>query len=191
MLEPELKDYEFGHYAFETLPKAKSKSVGEKLALVDGVDVCEINITYHNSKNLEFSVKLPLSNKKFARLQENDSKVCALKEKVTDGLYSNFYFIHKGILYRSIIYNGHKFRAAVVPEELIGTVLYLGHNQSGHNGYQRTYTDIKCMYYWKGIRKHVLVHCKYCLTCAKQKVLKKTQFEKQIFEPGVQPMELF
>ena len=38
------------------------------------------------------------------------------------------------------------------------------------------------------MRKHVLVHCKNCSTCTKQKV-QKTQFEKQIFKPGVQPME--
>ena len=38
------------------------------------------------------------------------------------------------------------------------------------------------------MRKHVMVHCKNCPTCAKQRV-QKTQFEKQIFEPGVQPME--
>ena len=44
-----MKDYEFGCYAFETLPKAKSTSVGEKLASVDGVDICEININTHNS----------------------------------------------------------------------------------------------------------------------------------------------
>ena len=139
-------------------------------------------------KNSEIFVKLPLSNEQFASLQENDDKIHALKEKVADGLYSDFYFIHKGILYRSIIDNSHKFRAAVVPEALIGTVLYLAHNQSGHNGYQRTYAAIKHMYYWKGMRKHVLVHCKNCVTCAKKQV-KKTQFEKQIFEPGVQPME--
>ena len=77
---------------------------------------------------------------------------------------------------------------AVVPEDLIGTVLHLGHNQSGHNGYQRTYAAIKRVYYWKGMRKHVLVHSKNCPTYAKQKV-QKTQFEKQIFEQGVQPME--
>ena len=87
-----------------------------------------------------------------------------------------------------MIDNGHKFEAAVVPEDLIGTVLHLAHNQSGHNGYQRTYAAIKHVYFWKGMRKCVLVYCKYCLTCAKQKV-QKTQFEKQIFEPGVQPME--
>ena len=84
--------------------------------------------------------------------------------------------------------NGHKFEVAVVPEDLIGTVLHLGHNQSGHNGYQRTYAAIKHVYYWKGMRKHKLVHCKNCPTCAKQRV-QKTQFERQIFEPGVQPME--
>ena len=60
----------------------------------------------------------------------------------------------------------------VVPEELIGTVLHLGHNQSGHNGYRRIYATIKCVYYKKGMRKHILVHCKNCLTCAKQKVQK-------------------
>ena len=48
VLEPELKDYEFGSYCFETLPKARRSSVTEKLASVDGVDVCEINITYDN-----------------------------------------------------------------------------------------------------------------------------------------------
>ena len=155
-------------------PRLKVNQWLKKLASVDGVNVCEINITYDNSKNLENSVKLPLSNEKFANLEENDSKVHAFKDKVTDGLYSDFYFIHKGILYRSINDNGHKFRAAVVPEELNGTVLYLGHNQSVHNGYQRTYAAIKHMYYWKGMMKHVLVHCKNWVTCVKQKVKKNT-----------------
>ena len=70
--------------------------------------------------------------------------------------------------------NGHKFEAAVVSEDLIGTVLHLGHNQSGHNGYQRTYATIKHVYYWKRMRKHILVHCKNFPTCAKQKVTKNT-----------------
>ena len=69
--------------------------------------------------------------------------------------------------------NGHKFSAAVIPEDLTGTVLVLEHNQSGHNSYQRTYVAIKRSYYWKGMRKHILVHCKTCVTCAKQKVKKK------------------
>ena len=50
------------------------------------------------------------------------------------------------------------------------------------------YAAIKRLYYWKGMRTHILHYCKSCKTCAVQKV-QKTQFEKQIFEPGVQPME--
>ena len=187
-LQPELKDYEFGCYAFETLPKAKCKMVHEVITSLDGVDVCEINITYDNSENSPYSVKLPLSNEKFSCLQDKDLKVRQLKQKVTQGQYTQFYLIKKGVLYRSVVDNGHKFEAAVVPEDLIGMALHLGHNQPGHNGYQRTYAAIKCVYYWKGMRKHELVHCKNCPTCAKQRV-QKTQFEKQIFEPGVQPME--
>ena len=133
-------------------------------------------------------MKLPLSNEKFSCLQDKDLKVRQFKQKVIQGQYAQFYFIKKGVLYRSVVDNGHKFEAAVVPEDLIHTVLHLGHNQSGHNGYQRTYAAINHVYYWKGMRKHVLVHCKSCATCAKQRV-QKTQFEKQIFEPGVQPME--
>ena len=159
-LQPELKDYEFGCYAFETLPKVRSKMVHESLTSLDGIDVCEINTTYDNSENSPYSVKLPLSNKQFSCLQNMDLKVRQLKQKVIQGQYVQFYFIKKSILYRSVIDNGHKFEAVVVPEDLIGTVLHLGHNQSGHNGYQRTYAVIKCVYYWKGMRKHVLVHCK-------------------------------
>ena len=46
--------------------------------------------------------------------------------------------------------NGHKFEAAVVPEDLIHTVLHLGHNQSGHNGYQRTCCNQVCLLLEKG-----------------------------------------
>ena len=34
----------------------------------------------------------------------------------------------------------------------------------------------------------ILQHCKHCKVCGQQKV-QKTKFKKQIFEPGVQPME--
>ena len=64
ILEPELKDYEFGSYCFKTLPKARSSSVSEKLASVDGVDVCEISITYDNGENSPNSVEMPLSDEK-------------------------------------------------------------------------------------------------------------------------------
>ena len=170
--EPELKEYKFGCYAFETLPEAEGTHVSETLALVDGVDICEINISYDNAENSQFSVKLPLSDTQFSCLQEKYPKIRSLHEKVHGGFYTEFYFIENDILYRFVMDNGHKFSAAVMPEDLTGTVLVLGHNQSGHNGYQRTYAAIKQSYYCKRMRKHVLVHCKTCVTCANQKFKK-------------------
>ena len=82
VLEPELKDYEFGSYCFETLPKAKRSSSQKKLASVDGVDVCEINITYDNDENSPNSVEMPLSNEKFSHLQMTDEKIKNLKARV-------------------------------------------------------------------------------------------------------------
>ena len=92
------------------------------------------------------------------------------------------------IMFKNIVDNGHKFKARVIPNSLVDVVLHLGHNQSGYNGYQRTYAAIKHLSYWKGMQTEILQYCKCCKVCALQKV-QKTQFEKQIFEPGMQPME--
>ena len=115
-------------------------------------------------------------------------KIQDLRDKVKEGEYNQFYFAKNNVLFRSIVENGQKFEVRVIPESLKDVVLHLGHNQSGHNGYQRTYGAIKHLYYWKGMRTQVLHYYKTCKVCAVQKV-QKTQFEKQIFEPGVQPME--
>ena len=145
-------------------------------------EVCEIQITYDNPENSEFSVELPLEDGIFASLQGNDPKIRDLHLKVEEGEYGQFYFVRNNVLFRSIVENGHKFEVRVIPESLQDVVLHLGHNQSGHNGYQRTYAAIKHLYYWKGMRTHILHYYKSCKTCAVQKV-QKTQFEKQIFEP--------
>ena len=104
--EPELKDYEFEHYSFETLPKAKGTAVGETLTSVDGVEICKINISYDNAENSQFSMKLPLTDTQFSCLQEKDPNIRLLCEKVLNGLYKEFYFVENDILYRTIIDNG-------------------------------------------------------------------------------------
>ena len=157
--QPKLEGYEFGKYCFEALPKGKGLVSCAKIG-GDTAEVCEIQITYDNPKNSELSVKLPLEDDKFASLQENDPKIWDLRNKVKEGAYNEFYFVNNDVLFRSIVDNGHKFEVRVIPESLVDVVLYLGHNQSGHNGYQRTYAAIKCLYYWKGMRAQILRYCK-------------------------------
>ena len=182
-----MEDHEFSKYCFETLPKARGSVHHEKVSGKE-FDICEIQIAYDNPKNSELSVKLLLDDEKFASLQEHDPKIWDLCDKVINGMYKEFYIIKSNILFRSIVDNGHKFEARVIPKSLVDVILHLGHNQSEHNGYQRTYTAIKHLYFWKGMRVQILQYSKNCKVCAVQKI-KKTHFEKQIFEPGVQPME--
>ena len=107
-------------------------------------------------KNLELSVELPLEDEKFVSLQEQDPKIWELHVKVKNGMYNEFYLVKSNVLFRSIVDNGHKFEARVIPDSLVDVILHLGHNQSGHNGYQRTYAAIKHLYYWKGMRAQIL-----------------------------------
>ena len=63
----------------------------------------------------------------------------------------NFYIVRNNVLFKYIVDNGYKFEARLIPNSLVDVLLHLGHNQSGHNGYQRPYPAIKCLYYWKGM----------------------------------------
>ena len=143
--QPELEGHEFGKNCFETLPKVRG-SLNEVKIGGEMAKVCEIQITYDNPENSECSVELPLEDYKFASLQGNDPKIRDLRDKEKEGEYNQFYFVKNNVLFRSIVENGHKFEVRVIPESLKDVVLHLGHNQSGHNGYQRTYTTIKCLY---------------------------------------------
>ena len=185
--QPELEGHEFDKYCFETLPKARGSVHHERVG-GNKVNICKIQITYNNPKNLELSVELPLEGEKFVSLQEQDPNIWELYDKVKNGMYNEFYLDKNNVLFSSIVDNVHMFEVRVIPDSLVDVVLHLGHNQSEHNGYQRTYAAIKCLYYWKGMKAHVLQYCKNFKVCALQKV-KKKQFEKQIFEPGIQPME--
>ena len=185
--QPELKDYEFRKYSFKMLPKARGFTHHQVIG-GDDFDVCEIQITYDNAKKFEFSIELPLDDKKIHFSTGTGQKIQELWDKVKKGMYNEFYLIKNNVLFKHVIDNGQGFEARVIPNSLVDVLLHLGHDQSGHNGYQRIYAEIKCLYYWKCMRMQILQYCKCCKVCALQKV-QKTQFEKQIFESGVQPME--
>ena len=96
--QPELEGHEFGKYCFETLPKARGSTSEVKIG-GEMAEVCEIQITYDNPKNSEFSVELPLEDDKFSSLQGNDPKIRDLRDKVKVGEYNQFYFIKNKVLF--------------------------------------------------------------------------------------------
>ena len=72
--QPESKDHEFSKYCFETLPKARRVYTPSIELSGEDYEVCEIQITYDNEENSEFSVELPLDDEKFVCLKEQDPK---------------------------------------------------------------------------------------------------------------------
>ena len=76
--QPELEGHEFGKYCFETLPKVRGSTSEVKIG-GEKAEVCEIQITYDNPENLEFSVELPLEDNKFASPQGNDPIIWDLR----------------------------------------------------------------------------------------------------------------
>ena len=79
--QPKLQDHEFGKYCFETLPKARGSTSHQRIG-GEGIDMCEIQITYDNEENSKFLVELPLDDIKFVSLQEQDLKIWELWDKV-------------------------------------------------------------------------------------------------------------
>ena len=96
-IEPELKDYEFGSYCFETLPKAKRSSVAEKLALSwwCGCMWDQYHI-WQWRKIHQIPSKCPLSNEKiFLNYRSEMRKIKNLRVRINNGKYSDFYKIEK------------------------------------------------------------------------------------------------
>ena len=132
--QPKLKDRKLGKYCFETFPKARGYTHHQKIGGKD-YDMCEIQITYDSEDNLKFSVELPLCDGKFISLQEQDTKIQELQDRVKLGMYNKFHIVRNNVLFKHILGNGHTFEARVILNSLIDVVLHLGHNQSEHNGY--------------------------------------------------------
>ena len=81
---------------------------------------------------------------------------------------NKLFMLKSGIVYRLWCEDGKTVECVVIPEVLREPLLMLAHNYSGHNGFRRTYNAMKRQYYWLGIRKDILRHCKKCHQCSLQ-----------------------
>ena len=101
------------------------------------------------------------------------------------------YCIQEGMLYHRVIEGGQSFQAIYVPKtpkSLIQLILKAAHDESGHNGFPRTYSAIRRLYYWKGIKEDILQHCRNCYTCQLHRTA-AVKFEAKHFKPSFKPMD--
>ena len=156
-LEPEPPGQEFGCYCFQELEPVQ----------VDYIEEIE-TVKIEESTNLK-EIKLPLKDWQMELLQRNDATCREIAKKLRQDKHMNkLFLLRSGIVYRLWCEEGRTAECVLVPEVLRDSLLMLAHDYSGHNGFRRTYNAMKRQYYWPGMRKDILQHCKRCHQCALQ-----------------------
>ena len=156
-LEPEPAGQEFGSYCFEDMKPVEVEYIEE-------IDTVKIQ----QSEDFK-EIRLPLQDAQMELLQRHDDTCRGIAKKLRQDKHMNKLFMLKnGIVYRLWCEDGKTAEYVVVPEVLRDPMLMLAHNYSGHNGFRRTYNAMKRQYYWPGMRKDILRHCKRCHQCSLQ-----------------------
>ena len=188
--DPENAGWEFGYYIFESLPKLSSKDVVQVCEILSGENI--IRPDPDVQQPFVQQLRSPLTLDELRALQSQDDKCTTLTRMLKNGKLDHVaYSLQEGILYRRIIEGGQSFQAIYVPrtpESLIQAILQTAHDESGHNGFPRTYSAIRRLYYWKGIKEDVLQHCRNCYTCQLHKTA-AVKFEAKHFKPSLKPMD--
>ena len=81
---------------------------------------------------------------------------------ITDG---QLYLVKDNILKRYVMEGNNTYETTVVPRALTGQILQMAHDELGHNGTHRTYTILKRLYYWKGLKPSIEKHIEMCYQC--------------------------
>ena len=189
-LDPENAGWEFGYYIFESLPKLSGEDIIQICEILSGENV--IRPDPDIQQPFIQQLRSPLTLNQLCTLQAQDDKCTTLTRMLENGkLDPVAYSLQEGILYHRVIEGGQSFQAIYIPktpESLIQLILKTAHDESGHNGFQRTYSAIRRLYYWKGIKEDVLQHCRNCYTCQLHKTA-AVKFEAKHFTPSLKPMD--
>ena len=189
-LDPENAGWEFGYYIFESLPKLSSADVVQICEILSGKNV--IRPDPDVQQPFVQQLRSPLTLDELRALQSQDDKCTTLIRMLKNGKLDPIaYSLHDGVLYRQIVEGGQSFQVIYVPrtpESLIQAILHAAHDEAGHNGFPRTYSAIRRLYYWKGIKEDVLQHCRNCYICQLHKTA-TVKFEAKHFKPSLKPMD--
>ena len=125
-----------------------------------------VEVTEHEDVK---EITLQLKPRQLQDLQKNDMYCREVARKLHKNVELQKIFIkEKGVLFRLWTEDGRTFKCILVPKVLQESMIILAHDHSGHNGSRRTYSCLKRQYYWPGIWKQVLRHCKRCKECVLQ-----------------------
>ena len=186
-LPEEKEGEEFGYIPFEKLPPAQVEVCEEVWINKVTQDKITLKLQEPTTRNIE--IQLPLTNQKMKELQEQDPKVSHLRKLWSENkLNKTLFTVENDILRRILMINGLLYKPVVTPSILKDCLIMLAHDEQGHNGFKRTYASLQTVYYWKGMKRQIQLHCRRCRTCARHNVISQ-EFHKEHFAVPTQPME--
>ena len=156
--EPE--GYKFGYYTFDTLPT---------------LEVSNIETTQDASNNDESDpnnslMELPLGNETLFELQQKDTFCANILAQIEKGniIKGQLYKVQNKLLKRYVTNGDKTYETIVLPRALTAQILKMAHDNLGHNGTHRSYTLLKRLYYWKGLKPNVTKHIQRCYQCQRR-----------------------
>ena len=160
--ESEPEGYEFGYYTFDTLPTLEVSNVetSQNTSL-------HVNDTEASNNDLW---KLPLSNDTLSKLQQKDIFYNNILNQIEKGNIreGQLYVVKDKVLKRYVIDGNNTYETTIIPRVITAPILQMVHDNLGHNGTHRTYTLLKRLYYWKGLKPSVAKHIKMCYQCQRR-----------------------
>ena len=148
--EPE--GYEFGYYIFDTLPTLEVSNI----ETTQDTSVC-----VNDEGNVNHSLlELPIDNNTLFKLQQKDMFCANILAQIEKGniIEGQLYIIQNKLLKRYVTDGENTYETIVIPRALTAQILKMAHVNLGHNGIHRTYTLLKRLNYWKGLKPSVAKH---------------------------------
>ena len=160
--EPEPEGYEFGYYTFDELPNLEVTNIESTLNSI--TDTKAGDVSDNNFQGF------PISDDILQKLQQEDSFCKNILNQIEKGNITNrqLYLIKDKILKMYVLEGDNTYETIVVPRALTTQILKMAHDELGHNGTHRTYTIIKRLYYWKGLKPSIEKHIKMCYQCQRR-----------------------
>ena len=160
--EPDSEGYEFRYYTFDELPNLEVTNIESTLNSIRDTKTRGLS----DNKFQGFPISVDILHK----LQQEDAFCKNIlnqieKGNITDG---QLYLVKGKILKRYVLEGDNTYETIVVPRALTAQILRMAHDELGHNGTHRTYTILKGLYYWKGLKPSIKKHIKMCYQCQRR-----------------------
>ena len=158
--EPE--GYEFGYYTFDTLPTLEVSNV--ETSQDTSLHVVDTEVSNNDLW------KLPLSNDTLSKLQQKDMFCNNILDQIEKGniIEGQLYAVKDKVLKRYVIDGNNNYETTIIPRAITTQILWMVHDNLGHNETHRMYTLLKRLYYWKGLKPSVAKHIKMCYQCQRR-----------------------